>query len=310
MFSSNFPGANPSVKLTKKFRRITIWGIVFLFCFIYYLALDPRWRKECLFFPSHDNPTCYPKIPAKFTFPRAADDPEFWFLDRFDSCPKSSENPVILVKSAFDSSSVRYLWRDYAKSIDHQVRFLVGRKYKSDGKLTEFIGETTADIIFGSFNDTYQNLPKKTASAYEYVNKCFKSSPDQEVLLIDDDTFYYPEVKRVPNSINCGFSKLRKTLPVLSGKWVLDEEEWPNKNMFPTYCSGACYSAPASIFMKIHEKEKTLRRPELTLEDLLFVGIYRELAGIEEPVLNHMCKHLRGDVSKLRDMIEYRTKLL
>ena len=34
MFSSNFPGANSSVKLTKKFRRITIWGIVFLFCFI------------------------------------------------------------------------------------------------------------------------------------------------------------------------------------------------------------------------------------------------------------------------------------
>ena len=54
----------------------------------------------------------------------------------------------------------------------------------------------------------------KLEKAYEYVNKCFKNSPDQEVLLIDDDTFYYPEVKRVPNSINCGFSKLRKTLPV------------------------------------------------------------------------------------------------
>jgi hypothetical protein len=99
--------------------------------------------------------------------------------------------------------------------------------------------------------------------------------------------------------------------------------------------------------MRIHEKEKSLRRPELTLEDLLYVGIYRkgskvqyiaidtdlilfhdfmkiktirwknrfwalkrELAEIEEPVLNHMCKHLRGDISKLRDMIEYKTKLL
>lgn len=66
--------------------------------------------------------------------------------------------------------------------------------------------------------------------------------------------------------------------------------------MFPTYCSGkkiknrqiirqlllgACYSAPASIFMKIHEKEKSLRRPELTLEDLLYVGIYRKDSKIQ-----------------------------
>lgn len=103
--------------------------------FLSYFALDPRWRKECLFFPSHDNPTCYPKIPAKFALPRAADDPEFWFLERFESCPKTSENPVILVKSAFNSSSVRYMWRDYAKKINHQVRFLVGKNYRSDGKL-------------------------------------------------------------------------------------------------------------------------------------------------------------------------------
>jgi spore coat polysaccharide biosynthesis predicted glycosyltransferase SpsG len=33
----------------------------------------------------------------------------------------------------------------------------------------ELIGETTTDIIFGSFNDTYQNLPKKTASGKEHV---------------------------------------------------------------------------------------------------------------------------------------------
>jgi hypothetical protein len=24
----------------------------------------------------------------------------------------------------------------------------------------------------------------------------------------------------------------------VSGKWLLNEDEWPKKNMFPTYCSG------------------------------------------------------------------------
>ena len=54
----------------------------------------------------------------------------------------------------------------------------------------------------------------KLQKAYEYVKKCFENSPEQEVLLIDDDTFFYPDVKRTPNLMNCGFSKLGKTLPV------------------------------------------------------------------------------------------------
>jgi len=33
--------------------------------------------------------------------------------------------------------------------------------------------------------------------------------------------------------------------------------------------------------MKIHEKEQSLRRPELTLEDLLYVGIYRKGSKIQ-----------------------------
>ena len=54
-----------------------------------------------------------------------------------------------------------------------------------------------------------------------------------------------------------------------------------NRQIIRQLLLGACYSAPASIFMKIHEKEKSLRRPELTLEDLLYVGIYRKGSKIQ-----------------------------
>jgi len=106
---------------------------------------------------------------------------------------------LMIIKTLPEAKDRRKILRDLYKRIDGSISFcgpyfIVGE----NSKQTNFTNET--DLIVGSFDDSYQNLPTKSLAALQFaLTKDFKylvtSDDDFQLIMNDiikiDDTWFH-----------------------------------------------------------------------------------------------------------------------
>ena len=84
-------------------------------------------------------------------------------------------------------------------------------------------------------------------------------------------------------------------------KWSLNIDQYSYGYKFPRFCNGPCAGISKTGSEKVLQQAKERLNPGVHLEDVLFTGIYRQLANITEIVtLPGACEHL-GSVKELQD---------
>ncbi|CBY16153.1 unnamed protein product [Oikopleura dioica] len=75
---------------------------------------------------------------------------------------------------------------------------------------------------------------------------------------------------------------------------------WPDNYRYPTYCGGACTILTSSAAQTIYNVASRIEFNELNIDDMLFTGVYRELANMPVPSVNRrLCHHFTGDYNAL-----------
>ena len=144
-------------------------------------------------------------------------------------------------------------------------------------------------MIVADFPDTYDNLPIKTLSGYQFLKDNCAQKYDI-VTFTDDDTFL-----DLPNIIKYSATHLRSTEAAFrclkgrliepmsapySGKYYLYPDIWPPSHIVPSYCNGQCSLLTRAAAEKIIDTALNTARHEFRLEDFYFAGILRQKAGI------------------------------
>ncbi|CBY32984.1 unnamed protein product [Oikopleura dioica] len=188
----------------------------------------------------------------------------------------------------------------------YQVRFLVGNTNRSEEKSHPRLIKNFQRYIIGDYDDRYENLHFKTFTAFQFVSLC--SVRNSNIIFIDDDTFFDPIQKILPAPITCGHERnnAETTWKKPFGKYYLSNDVWPDNYRYPTYCAGACTVLRSSAAQKIYNVARKIELNEFNIDDVLFTGVYRELANIPVPSVKHnLCHHFTGDYNAL--LTKFRT---
>ncbi|CBY42035.1 unnamed protein product [Oikopleura dioica] len=152
--------------------------------------------------------------------------------------------------------------------------------------------------IIGDYDDRYENLHFKTFTAFQFVSLC--SLHNSNIIFVDDDTFFDPFQKILPAPITCGTGRAESTWKKPFGKHQLSNDVWPNNYRSPTYCGGACTVLTSSAAKTIYNVASRIEFNKLNIDDMLFTGVYRELANMPVPPVNRrLCHHFTGDYNAL-----------
>jgi len=238
-------------------------------------------------------------------------------FDVAPECPK--DKPYLsLIKTARANLDQRALIRihyqlDYrkVKSVPYPaIRFLLGRGGENEdpqiSKAVEDEIEKFGDIIVGSFEDTYDNLPLKTLTGYSYIHdKCGSdlTTNPQWISFHDDDALIYPDklISFTKSSkaepLNCFGFLGDHSRPHRWGKYNVTLEQWESGHWFPQFCSGPCNGMKKSAALKIFNAARKTETKGFKLEDVLFTGIIRTKAKMPVPHFEKdICMHVSEGV--------------
>lgn len=249
--------------------------------------------------------------------------PKFWQKDHpwtvgfvGSSCPIAEF--LILIKTAPKNVNAREVLRQYFDklkqlNIDIDYRFLFG--FNTEALLKE-CGKR-GDAIYGSFPDSYSNLPLKTKVGYEYFSSCVNKP--KYILFSDDDTWVNPLQMRKTLKKSSGenriFGRIRKGEP--RGPWAHEKNLLTNTTIWkpdywPAWVAGPCTFMRGTTAQKISEvASRTNWLESIPPEDVFFSGILRLKAGIPVPYETtefddlKFCKHLANDIGSLKQLTNF-----
>ncbi|CBY11048.1 unnamed protein product [Oikopleura dioica] len=280
-------------------------------------------------------PSVYPTIielPEHFR--KNVKQKELDFLIRPSNACSEKRSLVSLIKTSNNAYRnrkwVRHMFKTLLPEHDYYLYFLVGyedeqKQVFQNGKPYWVVNkdapkiskplqqevEEYGDMIVADFPDTYDNLPIKTLSGYQFLKDNCAQKYDI-VTFTDDDTFLdLPNILKYSTthlqSSEAAFRCLKgrpidPTSAPYSGKYYIYPDIWPPSHIVPSYCNGQCCLLTRAAAEKIFSIALNTSRHEFRLEDFYFAGILRHKAGItnikgivtktENEYKNGLCMHL------------------
>jgi len=206
-----------------------------------------------------------------------------------------TKSTIVFIKSAIEHRTRRDLFRRLYSKLGVPYRFVVGRN--ADMNVDERVLveiQSQNDTVVGDFEDTYRNLAKKTYFTYKYArDKCANA---QYMVTHDDDTLCdFARIAAISSPIACLGSIMRNKRAHRLGKWQLSPSHWPGGYYFPVFCNGAGVMLSADSVAKISQQFEMLDEAhrDFPLEDVLFNGVLRSLAAVDEIAdYGGVCEHL------------------
>ena len=85
---------------------------------------------------------------------------------------------------------------------------------------------------------------------------------------------------------------IRPQVPMRYSKYRVDPTDYPFGYWFPPFCNGPCAALPVSASAKLLNIAENSKQNGFGLEDVLYTGIYREIANITNiKRLPYICEH-------------------
>lgn len=208
------------------------------------------------------------------------------------TCEKN-EIPIF-IKSAIGNKNLRSFNRqirdEYQKLVPGMKLKLYfvfgGRPTGMDALQNEL--EEFDDLIIANFRDEYNNLPLKTFAAHNFLNsKYFDDCDVQWTIFHDDDSVV--NYQKLVNSVfkketsdtakfRCLDSNITAGSPMRSGKYGVNAHNFPMGYIFPAFCNGPAAAFTIKASQDIFNIAKSHSHSGFILENLMFTGIFREIA--------------------------------
>ena len=214
---------------------------------------------------------------------------------------------------------VRRYFRQNGQALKNYIFFLgtssSGLAWE-EGDLLEDEFNRFNDIVIADFPDTYNNLPLKTKSLYEFALR-FCDENISQYYFHDSDTLIHGEIENlVRNSMKeeqmseiynkachdledddqrCYHEPMTENEPMLMclrhtgrnhgaiywGKYNVTYEMFPPKYKYPDYCNGQCAVMNRKSLEAIGEEVGKTYLGDFRIEDIFFTGILREKDGVK-----------------------------
>ena len=210
-------------------------------------------------------------------------------------CKSPAPSLLILVVSAPQNfqarMSIRETWGKYANglslspphdSFTVSLAFLLGKRRDTWTDYTpRSESERFHDIIIGKFEDTYENLTRKTLMGLKWMTSYCAAA--KYVLKIDDDIFVHipnlvEMLKTIPANLTGGiYGHLHSgSQTQRQGMWAVTHDQYP-LSKYPPYMSGASYVISGNIVRKLLLVSQYM--PFLPIEDVFITGVLPHIIG-------------------------------
>jgi len=253
------------------------------------------------------------KAEPKWTYPMKTDDFPFAFFNqeknpwrpklfRLPKTECTAQMPT-MIKTSIDNFEFRQLIRDNFlpefKGKHLQKFFVIGRKKDQDfsqALLDEI--EEYDDFVIGDFVDSYLNLTMKTFVAHTFAAEhCHQA---EWVIMHDDDAIidWRKALKLLLENtkqlnLRCMYSPPRRELPLRLGRNHVSAFQYPIGHTFPKFCHGPCMAATSAASKAILAAAQTTNWRSLPVEDVLFNGVMRTVAGVDNiSLMGGVCRHV------------------
>ncbi|KAK7506776.1 hypothetical protein BaRGS_00002251 [Batillaria attramentaria] len=219
-----------------------------------------------------------------------------------DLCPKDDLFLLVVIPSLANKFLDRQAVRDTWASQFYGVSSWPRAKLRHSIKIVFFLGVTHAsnsikqesalygDIVQADFIDTYRNLTLKTAAMFHWATNYCPSA--RHVLKVDTDTFVnlplLAELLEVVSArrdtyiigYRVGTEKNgTKVLRKKPSKWAVSVDEYPFP-AYPMYTIGGSYVVTGNAIPLLLNAYQHM--PSIPVEDALFAGILRKVAGVKQ----------------------------
>ncbi|CBY15544.1 unnamed protein product [Oikopleura dioica] len=180
------------------------------------------------------------------------------------------------------------------------------------------------DLIIANFSDEYNNLPLKTFAAHNFLNSDYFDDCNVQWTIFHDDDSVVNYQKLVNNvfkkeqsdtaKFRCIFSNINPGRPIRSGKYGVNAHNFPMGYIFPAFCNGPAASFSKKASEDIFNIAKTHSLSGFILEDVMFTGIFREIAkdrdiklvqGIAQHFANNKEMNLNKQLQIVKNIVKH-----
>ncbi|CBY08085.1 unnamed protein product [Oikopleura dioica] len=144
------------------------------------------------------------------------------------------------------------------------------------------------DLIIANFTDEYNNLPLKTFATHNFLNSdyFYDCNVNWTIFHDDDEVVNYQKLvndvlkkeKSDTAKFRCIFSNVNSGPPNRSGKYGVNAHNFPMGYIFPAFCHGSAGAFSKKASEDIFNIARTHSFSGFILEDVMFAGIFREIA--------------------------------